>query len=83
MSENSQDLLSSAIWYSLFARGILIPLPLMGAGAEGTKACHYLAQGNLLCPEPAPCPANHIPLISQPSFSPDEGEQRGIQLETK
>lgn len=83
MSGKSQDLLSSALWYPLFAWGILIPLPLLEAGAERTKACHYLAQGNLLCPEPAPCPANHIPLISQPSFSPDEGEQQGIQLKTK
>lgn len=83
MSGNSQDLLSSALWCPLFAWGILIPLPLLGAGTEGTKACHYLAQRNLLCSEPAPCPANHIPFISQPSFNPDEGEQQGIQLETK
>lgn len=54
--ENGQDLLSSALWYLLFAWGILIHLPLLGAGAEGTKACYYSSQGSLLVPRASPLP---------------------------
>lgn len=53
---NGRDLLSSALQYPLFAGGILIHLPLSGTGAEGTKACHYLAQGSLPVPRASPLP---------------------------
>ena len=53
---NGRGSQSSALWYPLFARGVLTHLPLSGAGAEGTKTCHYPAQGSLPVPRASPLP---------------------------